>query len=127
LRSFFGITNAGEQIQKIAILFRNGRGTLVQRNADGTDMYIPVYDNSLQVKITEPFTQPTFIPAVESITKNIGDAITIKAKSSATADMSISFNGSDVFTGECYGCNCQPGDRYGWYPTIVARATSGAQ
>src|SRR5687768_17219864 len=34
LRSFFGITDATEHIEKIALLFRNGAGTSVQRNAD---------------------------------------------------------------------------------------------
>ncbi len=126
LRNFFGITNAGEQIQKIAILFRNGNGALVQRNADGSDMYIPVYDNSLQVRITEPFIQPTYVPVTEPVTKNVGEAISIKANSSAVADMSISFNGTDVYS--------QPGVTEGTASpvisvegtqTIVARATSG--
>src|ERR1700754_5110826 len=32
LRTFFGITNSGETIKKIAILFRSGDGNKVQRN-----------------------------------------------------------------------------------------------
>ena len=40
LRTFFGITDATETIQKIAILFRNGAGynNRVQRNVDGSDV-----------------------------------------------------------------------------------------
>ena len=126
LRSFFGITNAGEQIQKIAILFRNGNGTVVQRNADGSDMYIPVYDNSLQVKITEPFIQPTYIPTAEPITKNVGDAITIKAKSSAVADLSISFNGTDVYSQSgVTDASASPIITTSGTQTITARAVSG--
>src|SRR5262249_32028501 len=36
LRTFFGITDATEHIQKIAILFRNGDGSKAQRNADNS-------------------------------------------------------------------------------------------
>jgi len=86
-----------------------------------------VYDNSLQVKITEPFTQPTYIPVVEPITKNIGDAINIKAKSSATADMSISFNGTDVFSQTAVtDALASPVISASGLQTIVARAVSGA-
>src|SRR5688572_11407189 len=45
IRTFFNPPTgvpAGEVIRKIAILFRNGTGTSVQRNADGSDMFIPV-------------------------------------------------------------------------------------
>ena len=34
---------AGETILKIAILFRDALGNKVQKNADGTDMYVPIY------------------------------------------------------------------------------------
>jgi hypothetical protein len=42
IRSFFAVP-ASEQILKVAILFRNGSGSLVQRNSDGSDMYQSVY------------------------------------------------------------------------------------
>src|SRR5687767_2188472 len=57
IRTFFGVP-AGETILRIAILFRNGTGSAVQRNADGTDMYIPVYDNNVAVRFTNPVMQP---------------------------------------------------------------------
>src|SRR5882757_125823 len=44
IRNFFSVP-AGETIKKIAILFRDGPGNIVQRNSDASDMYIPVYDN----------------------------------------------------------------------------------
>ena len=61
IRSFYGVP-AGETIQKIAILFRNGAGTTVQRNADASDMYIPVYDNTIATRFSVPFFQPTYTP-----------------------------------------------------------------
>ena len=35
LRTFFGISNSAETIKRISILFKNGAGSTVQRNADG--------------------------------------------------------------------------------------------
>ena len=65
LRSYFGITNASEHIQKIAILFRNGNGSKKLANADGSDMFIPVYDNAIiAVRFTDPPIQPLFIPSL---------------------------------------------------------------
>ena len=58
LRSFFNITDPTETIQKVSILFRNGLGVVVQRNADGSDLYIPVYPAGLQVRIDQPYANP---------------------------------------------------------------------
>jgi hypothetical protein len=52
--------DAGEVIQKIAILFRSGSGSPAQRNTDGSNMYIPVYDNNVAVRVTVPPFQPKF-------------------------------------------------------------------
>lgn len=93
LRTFFGITNASETIQKIAILFRNGSGARVQRNTDGSDMYIPVYTTALAVRFTEPLLQPTFIPKPEPITKNIGDNINMLAVANKGSTMKLYLNG----------------------------------
>jgi len=94
LRSYFGITDAGETIQKIAILFRNGNGTVVQRNANGSDMYIPVYDNGLYARIDAPYSQPLYDPTPEPITKHVGDSLTIIAKASLAGTLKIYLNDS---------------------------------
>ena len=96
LRTFFGITNPSEKILKIAVLFRNGTGAIKQANADGSDMFIPVYDNANYVHITNPFKQPTYTPIPEVITKLLGDSISISAASSLTSDLNLFFNGSQV-------------------------------
>lgn len=94
LRTFFGITDATERITKISILFRSGDGNKVQRNTDGSDMYVPVYTASAAVRIDEPFRQPLFTPTPEPITKSIGESININAKASEAANMRILFNGT---------------------------------
>ncbi|MFM8758611.1 MAG: hypothetical protein ACKODS_03585, partial [Methylophilaceae bacterium] len=98
LRTFFGITDATERITKISILFRSGDGNKVQRNTDGSDMYVPVYTSSAAVRIDEPFRQPLFTPTPEPITKSIGERININAKASEAANMRILFNGTQVAT-----------------------------
>ncbi|MCA0382505.1 MAG: 1,4-alpha-glucan-branching protein [Bacteroidetes bacterium] len=95
IRNFYGVP-AGEQIQKISILFRNGAGTQVQRNADGSDMYIQVYGSGLQTTITNPFKAPTFIPSTESINKNLGESIAVSAAASQAANMRLLYNGLQI-------------------------------
>lgn len=96
LRSYFNITNPAETVKKIAILFRNGNGSTVQRNADGTDMFIPVYTSGLHVRLKQPLRQPTYIPQPELITKVIGDNVAIQGVSSITANLKLYFNGTVV-------------------------------
>ncbi len=98
LRSFFGITDASEKIQKIAILFRSGDGNKVQRNTDGSDMHIPVYDAGFYVRLDEPFREPKYTPVAEPINKNVGESISITAKSSQNAILKLYLNGTQIGT-----------------------------
>ena len=98
LRAFYGITNAAEKILKISILFRNGAGTRVQRNADGGDMYVPVYETGLNVRIDNPFTQPTYTPTPEFVNWAIGSNVSILSKSSQTANLKLFYNGTQIAT-----------------------------
>lgn len=95
IRSFYGVP-AGETILQIAILFRNGTGSLAQRNTDGSDMYIPVYDNNLATRFTVPFFQPTYVRIPEPISKNVGDNISLTAVASQSAAMKLFLNGVEI-------------------------------
>jgi 1,4-alpha-glucan branching enzyme len=97
IRAFYGVP-AGEVIKKIAILFRNGAGSLVQRNTDGSDMYITVYDASLAGKFALPAMEPRYIPVPEPIRKNTGDNIAIAYTASLPGTISLFFNGVQVNT-----------------------------
>lgn len=92
LRNFFGITDPNEKILKIAILFRDAAATKVLRNDDASDIYVNVYDNTLQVRIDTPVSQPYYVPSLVSIKKKLGDTLFINAKSSASANLSIYYN-----------------------------------
>ena len=94
LRSFFGITNSAEKIQKIAILFRSGNGSRVLRNEDASDMYVPVYDNGNFVRIDDPVSHPNFNRSLVAVDKKIGDNISITANANNAADLKVFHNGS---------------------------------
>lgn len=95
VRAFYAVP-PGEQIQKISILFRNGAGTRVQRNADGSDMYIDVVPAGLQARITVPFSQPTFVRSIEPITASVGQTFNITGNSSISANLRLLFNGTQI-------------------------------
>ncbi len=121
LRSYFGLTNANEKILKIAILFRNGNGTLVQRNANGSDMYIPVYDNGLYARIDVPAKQPLYVPQPEVINYNVGDAVPITGVASQSANLTVYYNSLPIntTTGTTISAN---GTATGGINTIVVSA-----
>jgi len=98
LRSFFGITNAAETIQKVVIIFRSGNGNKKQVNTDNSDMYIPVYTNALAVRFTQPPLQPTYNPIPEPINKIVGDNISLTAISNNAATLRLFLNGNVIQT-----------------------------
>ena len=101
IRTFFNVP-AGETIRKVALLFRNGAGTVVQRIADPSvdmgNMYITMYDNSLTGKFTAPLFEPRFVPVAEPIIKTTGESIAVSYTSNATANLQLFFNGTAVAT-----------------------------
>lgn len=97
IRAYYGVP-AGETILKIAILFRSGNGSVVQRNSDGSDMYIPVYNNTLATRLAVPPKQPTFIPKAEPINKVVGNNVAITGLSNNPANLKLYFNGNVIQT-----------------------------
>ncbi|MFN5055382.1 MAG: alpha-amylase family glycosyl hydrolase [Bacteroidota bacterium] len=100
LRSFFGITNANEKIEKIAILFRSGNGNRVLRNDDASDMYIPVYPAGDFIRIDEPTSQPKYIRTLQPINVKVGENMKVTANATATAKLQITHNGDIKATAE---------------------------
>src|SRR5579859_6987037 len=95
IRSFFNVS-AGETILRIAILFRNGSGSLAQRNSDGGDMYVPVYANSLAARFVLPPFQPKYDPVPEPINKLTGDSLVVKYTTNKAGALTIAFNGVNL-------------------------------
>lgn len=96
LRTFFGVTDATEKIYKIAILFRSGNGLQKLANTDGSDMYIPVYDASLQARINQPFRKPTYTPVLEPLSYVAGNTVPVTAVASTASTLSILYNGVTI-------------------------------
>jgi len=97
IRAYYGVP-AGEKILRIAILFRNGNGSLVQRNTDNSDMYVQVYDDNLAARFALPPFQPKYSPVPEALNKKVGDALTVSYISNKAATISLYFNGPQVAT-----------------------------
>src|SRR6266487_2143032 len=98
IRTFFNVTS-GIGIKKIAILFRNGDGSKAQRNTDGSDMYVPVYNNSLvAVRFTDPPFQPFYTPQPEPLTKSVGDNISLSAIANKNSSLKLYLNGVVIQT-----------------------------
>lgn len=97
LKSYYGVP-AGETIQKIAILFRNGAGTSVQRNSDQSDMYIPVYSTNLAVRINTPPFQPKYVPVPEPQSWTLGTNFSVQASSNKSSAMKLYHNGAVIAT-----------------------------
>ena len=126
LRSYFGISNPAETIKSIAILFRNGDGLKKQTNADGSDMYIPVYDNGLYARIDNPFYQPKYLREAETITKTVGDVLPIVGKASlAGSTLQTYFNGTLLSTITGPKDSVAPTISTFGAQTIIVKATNG--
>jgi glycosidase len=100
IRTFFAVP-AGETILKIAILFRAGNCTdcQAQRNADGSDMYVPVYDNNNAVRFNVPLMQPLYNAIPEPINKMVGDNLPVTVVAALPSDMQLSLNGNVILAG----------------------------
>jgi 1,4-alpha-glucan branching enzyme len=98
IRTYFQLDAApGTRILKIAILFRNAAGDIVQRNADGSDMYISVAQPGvLSARITAPPVQPTFVPSPEPTVFTQGTNIDVAAASSTNANLILRLNGTQI-------------------------------
>jgi glycosidase len=127
IRTFFGVP-AGETIQKIAILFRAGNCTdcLAQRNADQSDMYVPVYNNELAVRYGDPLMQPLYTPIPEPINKMVGENISVTAVASATSNMRLLLNGNVAQTANSVASiSANPTLTVAGNQTLVVEAVSG--
>jgi 1,4-alpha-glucan branching enzyme len=87
LADYYGL-EAGESIESLAMVFRNAPGTLVGRNADGSDIFYAVSDGNYAVSITSP--------ALAYEVMDIGDSFEIACVASEASDLSLLVNGIEV-------------------------------
>ena len=101
-RAFFnaalGGVPTGETILKVAILFRDGAGTKVQKNTDNSDMFIPIYAaGSNNIIFTQPFISPTFNLLNEPANVGLGQSVSVTAQASTSAGtLKLYYNGTQI-------------------------------
>lgn len=98
-RNFFNLA-AGEQLKAIAILFRAGNCSdcAAQRNTNGTDMYVPIYDAGLHTRFSQPALQPLYIPVPDPINIAVGGSVPVTALSNQAANLKLYLNGNLIQT-----------------------------
>jgi hypothetical protein len=78
----------GETVTRLMFVFRNQNGTLVGRNADGSDIYVDIFQPGFNAAITSP--------GVTNQIVNANQNITITCSASLAADISLTLNGTEV-------------------------------
>ena len=92
--SFYTL-QAGENILRLAMIFKNAAGTTVGRNADGSDIFIDVYQASSgqAVRILTPASTGGLPQVVAS-----GTQVAVSGVSALAANLTLRFNGTVVAT-----------------------------
>jgi 1,4-alpha-glucan branching enzyme len=85
--TFYGLTG-GETASKMVFVFRNQSGSVVGRNADGSDIYLDLYPVGYNAAIIAPFQESQVVQA--------GQDVIINAAASALSNISISVNSIEV-------------------------------
>lgn len=87
IRSFYNVPTT-DTVEQLSFVFRNADGSLVGRDTDGSDIYYPVFDNSLHAKIVTPTSSPAFY--------TIGQNIFIYGAASKSATLTLTENGNQL-------------------------------
>ncbi len=89
--STFYNLNVGETVSKMMFVFRNATGSVVGRNADGSDIYLTIYAAGFNASLSQP--------TLESQIVNPNQVVPVVANSSLASNMTISVNGNQVASG----------------------------
>ncbi len=87
INDFYGLT-VDDTVLQMAFVFRNEPGTIVGRDADGSDIYIDVYAPGLNVAITSPTVDPLLL--------NYGENVHIEAIAVFADSMYLYINGVET-------------------------------
>lgn len=86
--STFYDLEVGETITRLMFVFRNQSGTLVGRNADGSDIYVDIFQPGFNAAITAP--------GVTNQIVNQNQNVTVTCSASFAADITLTQNGTEV-------------------------------
>jgi 1,4-alpha-glucan branching enzyme len=104
-RAYFSVP-PDETILRVALLFRDATGDIVQKNTDISDMYIPVYaSGGNHIQFTQPFITPTFNFPNEAVAGALGQSVPVTALASRTdGTLNLYINGT-LINGPIVGTN----------------------
>jgi len=92
---FFHLNNGGE-FGQIAILVRNGDGSVVQRNKNNSDLFLPlVATNAEAIRFVSPALQPTDPIATDQL-YTAGESVKLKVQATQSGKISIWDNGVQI-------------------------------
>jgi 1,4-alpha-glucan branching enzyme len=94
VNSWYGF-NAQEKVRALAMVFRNRAGTQVGKNADGTDIFIPLFNTGFSAKFVNPITS--------YIISNQNQTIPITINANQNAFINVFTDG--VLTGQVSAAN----------------------
>ena len=89
--STFYNLNVGETVSKMMFVFRNATGSVVGRNADGSDIFLTIYPPGFNASLSQP--------AAESQIVSANQVVPVTANSSIASNITISVNGTQVASG----------------------------
>ncbi len=97
-RTFFGVPKS-EKVLGMVMLFKTGDGQVVTRNADGSDIYVPMYEaGQFALKFTSPELTASKVPAPVLSVTSVGAEIQVSATASLAGDLSLSLNNEKFAT-----------------------------
>lgn len=94
IRELYGVTDAGEEIQKLAFVFRNANGSKEGKEVGGTDIFYNVYPENVALTAT------LITPSSSAIFTQVGATIPVEGAASQVATLSLYDNGELIYSAE---------------------------
>ena len=90
ISDFYGL-QPGQVATELSFVFRNGNGTIVGRNSDGSDIFVPLFSNDFAISIASPFESQIFLEAPTS-------PINFIAQSNQSSEMTLYLDNDQIQT-----------------------------
>lgn len=87
LVGFFGLEE-GVEVESLAMVFRNADGSLVGRDSDGGDLFMPLSSNAFEALFLQPQDN--------SVIGAIGEPVALSASASSNAQVALILNGDTL-------------------------------